>query len=754
MDRFAHRALRRTSGSVINPAQFETLERRSLLASAPLPDISSLTSVNNSVVRMSVSFETSSGRVNDDIDIEMFDTQAPITVSNFLKYVRDGDFDKSFFHRFISNFVIQGGLNRLKTATTTGAFESNVETIPTDPAIQNEFSSSRSNVARTLAMAKLGSDPNSATSQWFINLSNNASNLDNQNGGFTVFARVLDDRSWAVVQQMVSVGKFDTNPSDPNNLYNDLPVSTGFTGTNVTEAQMVMISDAEIIKPQGVAEFYRYRYYYPEGFTGSNKSEFLPMGNPGDSTAHYQVIVRSEVRETRPTGNVDFWFRDKVIDHNNIAPRRRAGFTVFQYTDPSSSLIPTQGKAFAYEVWSTQPIATTISHYDAGFSTIESFVGGLRSDTGLDGDQSDTTWAIPDIRKGGNNTDFLIWQNTTAVTANVTIKFIYSNGSGVAPITLSFPTEALRRGGLSIKDISQLPNGKFSAIMTSDQPIVAAITHYNNTPATDPVTPNEERGGYTQVGVAGAGSRVGIIPLGNVNTPTSTSVINDRIAIVNPNNTAAIVTLIFSFEDSTPDFTTTVTLPGNTRSLTSLNAFSALQNKRFSVRYSSGVTPIYASVYHVENGDLAANPLAITAAPIHDFGEGFINSTRNPKDVFEQLALYNPNEATLRGSSVDASVTIKFGYTDGTVVTKTLTVPAGERVELTLDTDTDLIAQNGLGRFFYTINVVSDEPIIAMMRHYDLSLGGLQASGGDSTIGTQRASGSVPVIRLDQLGTL
>lgn len=752
---FSRRAPKRASGlgtkSSAASHLLEALEGRTLMANAALPDISSLQNVNHSVVRFQVSFSTPSGRVNEDIDIELFDAEAPITVANFLKYVRDGDYDQSFFHRLARNtdstpFVLQAGLGRLKSPTTTGAFINQSEQVPTDPAILNEFSPSRSNVSRTLAMAKVGGQVNSATSQWFFNISNNAANLDGQNGGFTVFARVLDDRSWAVVQQMATLST--SNQGSP---FNELPVGQGFTGTNATEAQMLMITDAEIIKPANVAEFFRYRYYYPEGFTGGQINEFVPMGNPGDTTVHYQVIARAETRDPLPTPVADFWFRDKVIDHNSIAARKRAGFTVFDFANPSGSLVPKQGKAYAYEVWSTAPVATTLSHYDFGFSTIESFVGGPRATTGLTGDQSSLNWTIPDIRKGGTNRDFLVWQNTTDQTASVTLTFIYDNSSGVSPITLTFPTQPLRRGGLSINDLPQLPAGKFSAVITSDLPIVAALTHYNNTTTS---TADNVRGGSTSVGIAGAGSRAGIISLGNINTSSSNPTINDEISVVNPNNGGAIVTLIFTFDDATPDFTTSFAMVAQSRTAISLNSFAALENKRFSVRYSAGVSPLFASIFHVENSDVAANPLAITAAPIHDFGEGFINSGRNPPDVFEQLAIYNPNEVSLRGTDVAANITIKFGYTDGTVVTKTLTIAAGKRVELRLDQDTDLIAQNGLGRFFYSINVVSNVPVIAAMRHYDLSLGGRQASGGGSTIGTQRASTTVPIVRLDNLSSL
>ena len=110
----------------------------------------------------------------------------PVTVANFLAYIDSGRYQNSFAHRLDPGFVLQGGGFTLQELTPTY--------VPTYPPIVNEYNVGqvRSNVLGTIAMAKLGGDPNSATSQWFLNLADNSANLDKQNGGFTVFGSVVD----------------------------------------------------------------------------------------------------------------------------------------------------------------------------------------------------------------------------------------------------------------------------------------------------------------------------------------------------------------------------------------------------------------------------------------------------------------------------------------------------------------------------------------------------------------------------------
>jgi peptidyl-prolyl cis-trans isomerase A (cyclophilin A) len=95
-------------------------------------------------------------------DIELFDTVTPLTVANYMNYVNDGDYEGTFFHRSIPGFIVQGG-GYLANSTSGSILTDGASLIPTDPPVVNEFN--LSNLRGTIAMAKVGGDPDSATSQ-------------------------------------------------------------------------------------------------------------------------------------------------------------------------------------------------------------------------------------------------------------------------------------------------------------------------------------------------------------------------------------------------------------------------------------------------------------------------------------------------------------------------------------------------------------------------------------------------------------
>ncbi len=133
------------------------------------------------------------------IPIEFYPNMAPITVDNFVAYAARGDYDGTLIHRSVPGFVIQGGGFREQS----GAYAA----VSTDPDIDNE--PCLSNTRGTVAMARLGGLPNSATNQWFINLADNFF-LDSTDGeGFTAFARVVGD-GMSVADAIAARPIFDT----------------------------------------------------------------------------------------------------------------------------------------------------------------------------------------------------------------------------------------------------------------------------------------------------------------------------------------------------------------------------------------------------------------------------------------------------------------------------------------------------------------------------------------------------------------
>jgi len=145
-----------------------------------------------------------------DITIELFKTEAPVSVQNFLQYVNDGFYSGTVFHRVKQGFMIQGG-----------GFTPALQEKPTRPPIQNEATNGLHNSRGTLAMARTRA-LRSATSQFYINVVDNRM-LDHTGEspaefGYAVFGRVLSGMD--VVDRIVAVpttskGPMDDVPVDP-----------------------------------------------------------------------------------------------------------------------------------------------------------------------------------------------------------------------------------------------------------------------------------------------------------------------------------------------------------------------------------------------------------------------------------------------------------------------------------------------------------------------------------------------------------
>lgn len=155
---------------------------------------------------VSVNFETNKG----DFTVELYPEKAPKTVENFLQYVKDGFYQNTIFHRVIRKFMIQGG-----------GFERDLFEKPTRAPIKNEAGNGLLNEKGTIAMARTA-DPDSATAQFFINLSDNAflnhTSTSPDKMGYCVFGKVT--KGMEVVEsigitQTGNIGRFSDVPLSP-----------------------------------------------------------------------------------------------------------------------------------------------------------------------------------------------------------------------------------------------------------------------------------------------------------------------------------------------------------------------------------------------------------------------------------------------------------------------------------------------------------------------------------------------------------
>ena len=150
-----------------------------------------------------VTLDTSKGK----IVVELYADKAPVTVENFLAYVKAGHYNGTIFHRVIPGFMIQGG-----------GFAADMTQKPTRATIKNEADNGLRNTRGTLAMARTP-DPNSASSQFFINVADNRS-LDHtgktpDGWGYAVFGKVVEGMD--VVDAIVGV------PTTSKGSYQNVP---------------------------------------------------------------------------------------------------------------------------------------------------------------------------------------------------------------------------------------------------------------------------------------------------------------------------------------------------------------------------------------------------------------------------------------------------------------------------------------------------------------------------------------------------
>jgi cyclophilin family peptidyl-prolyl cis-trans isomerase len=240
-------------------------------------------------------FDTSQG----SFIVALFDSATPKTVANFLGYANRGDYDVTYVHRVAANFVVQGGGAGPASSTASPTQWRSVTkqaAVPNEPGISNDRG--------TIAMAKQGGNPDSATNEWFLSLglngSNNPGQLDRQNGGFTAFGRIVGTAGQAVVDSF-------------NNLQraNYGPLITGVTNMSLSEVPVNDIVAPSTPGPNSLVYVYSISECPPVAIT--------LLGNSNPSVANASVVGMSlYLKSLGPVGSTNLTLRATNLDGNTV----------------------------------------------------------------------------------------------------------------------------------------------------------------------------------------------------------------------------------------------------------------------------------------------------------------------------------------------------------------------------------------------------------------------------------------------------
>lgn len=707
----------------------EQLEQRQVFSPTPFPSLDLLEDPSNPVIRLNTTY--------GDIDIELFQHLAPSLVSAFLEGLNRGlTNDQTYFHRLLPGIALQGGL--------FGSFPGHPEAgaIPVCEPIEDPspLSFGRANTVRTIATGALIDTGPIGTSPFIFNLTDNSMRYDPDH--IVVFARVIDDRSWDVVQAIASLAVADLTSDTtftrffPGSWHNTPitrpfdPGQDGEPGDSVTPGLIPQIRDLSIIRAPGTSDYYQFTVYEPEGYLNLNIREFVPMENPHDEPVYFELTAHYE---DDGTGSLQ---RDDVIQSGIIAAHSRGGVRLIT-AEPNANL-DLHDRPFALRLRSTLPLAATLSHYDFGATLSQPFTEATAN-----------TWFFPNARRFSGVSDFLVWFNPGNDDATVTVTF--RSDAGIDHTPLVFTTAQLRRGGVNIAAITDLLEGNYSIRVDSTQPIIVSRSHYIREGG-----PNGTPTGYSELGAHGAASAIGVLPFaadpGNTPAPPNTPTLS--FFAVNPGTAIAHVTIeLYRAGASTPEFTflNALTIDGGRRGTFS-NLLPTGVGDVFTLVYRSDA-PIFGSFEVVRSEGGYGGSVPVAAGTDFHYADGFIDPSRTQSNSLEEIVhIFNPNATSFGRDEQLAQVLFTVRYTDGFTLSFPQTMDAGGMLSFNITSIPSLIDQARLHqRYYFALEITSDVPIIAQMLHTDVTLGG---SGSTRMGGGFITDGSFfsPRVRLDGPG--
>ena len=285
-----------------------------------IPDYEKPFEPEGTILEFKTNYSTST--VTTDFYVELYDKQnmsnktTSITANNFIKYVSDGSYDNTLIHRSVDDFIIQGGGYSWPNLASD-VIGGTPLPVQSKGEIINE--PGNSNLRGTVGMAKYTNQPDSATSQWFINLSDNI-NLDSQNEGFTVFGHILGDGI--------------ENPLLLNNqsIYN---VNYSDTGLNLPELPLTNVQD-NVIKSNNYFAIHEISTIRQRPSAVANKYNVIvtSTNSTGQKSNQYVVVEVKDVLEQSTNSTSDISTTTNSSNSNSATSRELQQLYIAYFSRP------------------------------------------------------------------------------------------------------------------------------------------------------------------------------------------------------------------------------------------------------------------------------------------------------------------------------------------------------------------------------------------------------------------------------------
>jgi cyclophilin family peptidyl-prolyl cis-trans isomerase len=639
----------------------ETLEKRLVFSFDPatVPSVAELDDPTNPVALI----ETTLG----NIYVELFTDDAPTFVDNFINYLEAGRWADTLFHRLST--TASSGLAVLQGGGFYFTDENEIQTVEAFDAVDDEASPVRAHDERTLSFAKAG--PDTATSQWFINLEDNSDLQFLVDQKFTVFGQVVDDDSWAVVQAIAGSVRRDLR-SDPNitgdpsaGAFSEVPIrgvvnsTTGFA-----EENGIYIVGVTMAKVEGADNFFENRLVFPEGYRGPGITTTVELANANDFAVVYQVIIRYQHGEAR----------DQTLRTGTLSANATASIRLFE--DGVSGSEIRRRQTYSVEIWSTSrdagsigdavstpdgsdfvPLVASMRHADSGGEISELFYDA--SNVGA----TEQEWLLPRIEVDElNRESFIVFQNLSDTQTTIQIQVFRGDGT---VRTINRVVGAHRRGGVRVSNLN-LNTGVYGVRLSADEAFVASLSEYARVSGAKPQG-GGRHAAWGALGTAGDGATRAYATL--VEIPSSGNAYLDVLQV--PGAIGSVVTLEAYFDDGSSETSATVTIlsaNGAHRQINLRDAFGAgviPDDTQFTLRVN-GSAPVASQVtiFYDDLDEAVAAAVPETAGEVAYFSGGSLPGGGGT-GIDEVLSIFNPHRAS---AGVDFQYQIEFRFSDGSTV--------------------------------------------------------------------------------------